>query len=77
MLRLYRSLTQSKLEYGSVVYGSIYSSYLEMLDPVYNQGLRLCLGAFRTSPMESFMLRLIGERRLTSASLLTSASYSY
>ena len=24
-----------------------------MLDPIYNQGLRLCLGAFRTSPLES------------------------
>ena len=24
-----------------------------MLDPVHNQGLRLCLGAFRTSPLES------------------------
>ena len=24
-----------------------------MLDPIHNQGLRLCLGAFRTSPVES------------------------
>ncbi|KAL5015725.1 hypothetical protein ScPMuIL_005314, partial [Solemya velum] len=24
-----------------------------MLDPIHNQGLRLCLGAFRTSPAES------------------------
>ena len=24
-----------------------------MLDPIYNQRLRLCLGAFRTSPVES------------------------
>ena len=27
--------------------------YLQMLDPVYNQGLMLCLGTFRTSPVES------------------------
>ena len=26
---------------------------LQMLDPVQNQGLRLCLGAFRTSPATS------------------------
>ena len=32
---------------------------LKMLDPVHNQGVRLCLGAFRTSPNESFMLRLM------------------
>ena len=24
-----------------------------MLDPIHNQGLRLCLGSFRTSPVES------------------------
>ena len=27
--------------------------YLQMLDPIYNQGLRLVLGAFRTSPVAS------------------------
>ena len=49
MFRLYRSLVHSKLDYGSVVYGSTYSSYLKMLDPVHNRGLRPCLSAFRTS----------------------------
>ena len=33
--------------------GSARMSYLQMLDPIHNQGLRLCLGAFRTSPVES------------------------
>ena len=28
-------------------------SYLQMLDSIHNQGLRLCLGAFRNSPVES------------------------
>ena len=27
-----------------------------MLDPIHNQGLRLCLGAFRTSPVESLYI---------------------
>ena len=49
MLRLYRSLVRSKLDYGCIVYGSACKSYLQMLDPVHNQGLKLCLGAFRTS----------------------------
>ena len=53
MLRLYRSLIRSKLDYGSIVYGSACKSHLQMLDPVHNQGLRLALGAFRTSPAES------------------------
>ena len=53
MLRLYRSLVRSKLDYGCIVYGFARKSYLQMLDPIHNQGLRLCLGAFRTSPVES------------------------
>ena len=53
MLSLYRSLIQSKLDYGSVVYGSARPSYRKMLEPIQNQSLRICLGAFRTSPAES------------------------
>ena len=39
------------------MYGSARKSYLQMqmLDPIHNQGLRLCLGAFRTSPVEILM----------------------
>ena len=51
LLKLYRSLVPSKLDYGSIIYGSARKSYLQMLDPIYNQGLRLALGAFRTSPV--------------------------
>ena len=45
LLHLYRSLIRSKLDYGSIVYGSARKSYLHMLDTVHNQGLRLALGA--------------------------------
>ena len=48
-VRLYRSLVRSKLDYGCIVYVSARKSYLQMLDPIHNQGPRLCLGAFRTS----------------------------
>ena len=53
LLHLYRSLIRSKLDYGSIVYGSARKSYLQMLDTVHNQGLHLALGAFRTSPVSS------------------------
>jgi ribonuclease HI len=53
MLRLYRALVGSKLDYGCIVYSSARKSYLQKLQPVQNQGLRLCLGAFRTSPVQS------------------------
>lgn len=53
LLRLYRSLVRSKIDYGSFIYGSARPSYLKRLHFVQNQALRLCLGAFRTSPMTS------------------------
>ena len=53
LLQLYRSLIRLKLDYGSIVYGSARKSFLRMLDTVHHQGLRLALGAFRTSPVES------------------------
>ena len=53
LLKLYRVLVRSKLDYGCIIYGSARKSYLQMLDPIHNQGLRLALGAFRTSPVAS------------------------
>ena len=53
LLRLYRSLIRSKLDYGSIVYGSAAPSHLKKLDVIAHSGLRIALGAFRTSPIES------------------------
>ena len=53
LLNLYRSVVRSKLDYGSILYGSARKSYLKCLDTIHDQGLRLALGAFRTSPVES------------------------
>ena len=53
LMRLYRSHIRSKLDYGCIVYGSARKSYIKRLDSIHNQGLRLVLGAFRTSPINS------------------------
>ena len=53
LLRLYRSFVRSRLEYGCAVFSSACKSYLKKLEPIQNQDLRICLGAFRTSPMQS------------------------
>jgi len=53
LIHLCRSLIRSKLDYGCVVYGSARGSYLRILDPIQNHALRLCLGAYRTSPSSS------------------------
>ena len=52
LLNLYRSLVRSKLDYGCIIYGSARKSYLNKLDTIHHQGLRLALGAFRTSPVQ-------------------------
>ena len=44
LLRLYRAL---------IVVLCMVLSYIKRLDTVHNQGLRLCLGEFRTSPVQS------------------------
>ena len=53
LLLIYKSHIRSVLDYGCIVYGSARKSYLQMLDPIHHQALRLCLGAFKTSPIES------------------------
>jgi ribonuclease HI len=53
MLRLYRALIRSKLDYACFVYGSASGTSLKMLDSVHNEGIRLATGAFRTSPVVS------------------------
>ena len=56
LLTLYRTLIRSKLDYGAIVYGSARKSYLKILEPVANQTLRVCLGAYRTSPVCSLQV---------------------
>ncbi|XP_023231050.1 uncharacterized protein LOC111631090 [Centruroides sculpturatus] len=53
MLRIYRAIICSKLDYGCIIYGSVQESTLRMLDPIHHQALRLCTGAFRTSLVQS------------------------
>ena len=53
LLKLYRTHVRSKLDYGSAVYGSTKDYILKELDPIHHQGLRIALGAFRTSPVKS------------------------
>ena len=53
LLRLYNALCLSKLDYGCQIYSSACKSKLKELDVVHNMGLRICSGAFRTSPIES------------------------
>ena len=53
LLRIYRALVRPKLDYSCQIYSSASKTALKMLDPIHHQGLRLSLGAFRTTPVES------------------------
>ena len=59
LLKLHRTIVRSKLDYSSAVYGSTKSYILKELDPIHHQGIRIALGAFRTSHRQykAFMLR--------------------
>ncbi|GFO15010.1 RNA-directed DNA polymerase from mobile element jockey [Plakobranchus ocellatus] len=53
LLKLYRTLVRSKLDYSSVIYDCGKKHVLKALDPIHHQGLRIALRAFRTSPIKS------------------------
>ena len=53
MFQLYKTLVLPKLMYGSPVYGSAAPCHLKKLDAVHHAAIRICTGAFRTSPVES------------------------
>ncbi|XP_076047430.1 uncharacterized protein LOC143028964 [Oratosquilla oratoria] len=53
LLRLYHALIRSRLDYACQIYSSASATSLRSLDTVHHQALRLCTGAYRTSPVES------------------------
>ena len=56
LLRLYWAICKSKLDYGSQMYSSASPNALKKLDSVHNEALRICTGAFRTSPVTSLQV---------------------
>lgn len=53
LITLYKSLIQSKIDYGSVAYASASNATLKLLNSIHNKALRIAMGAFVTSPVES------------------------
>lgn len=56
MLTLYRALIRSKIDYACIVYDSACDTSKKMLDSVHSHGVRICTGAFRTSPIASLLI---------------------
>ncbi|GBN12421.1 putative RNA-directed DNA polymerase from transposon X-element [Araneus ventricosus] len=53
LLRVYQSVILSRIDYGCMVYGSARPTVLRRMDTIHQSALRICSGAFRTSPVES------------------------
>uniref|UniRef100_A0A3B3BBF5 Reverse transcriptase domain-containing protein n=1 Tax=Oryzias melastigma TaxID=30732 RepID=A0A3B3BBF5_ORYME len=56
--RIYQALIKSVLDYGSVAYGSAAPSVLKRLDVLQAQALRVCCGAFRTTPVNALQVEM-------------------
>lgn len=54
-LTVYKSLILSKIDYGFIIYNSAKPSVTKMTDPIHNEGIRLSIDAFRTSPVNSIL----------------------
>lgn len=76
LLQIYKSTILPKLEYGNQVYYTAAPSTLKLLDPIHHQALRICLGAYRTTPIESLYVEanipsLEDRRKISSLKYLT------
>ncbi|XP_050066012.1 uncharacterized protein LOC126555090 [Aphis gossypii] len=74
LLNVYRSLVRTKLDYGSICYGNSDSKILKIVDTIHNAGLRLSIGAFKSSPIIS-LHSLTGEPPLHFRRLKLSLNY--
>lgn len=55
LISTYKALLLSIIDYGDIIYNSAKNKDLNTLDPIHNQGIRLAIGAFRTSPVDSIL----------------------
>jgi hypothetical protein len=54
-MRKYESLVLSVIDNGSIIYGAAPESILKSLDPIHNLGIRISIGAFKTSILSKRM----------------------
>ena len=55
---IYTGLIRSVIDYGCFIYGSAASSHLMKLDVVQYKALRLCYGAFKTTPVAAIQVEM-------------------
>lgn len=55
---IYTGLIRAILDYGCVVYGSAASTSLKKLEVIQSQALRICSGAFKTTPNAALLVEM-------------------
>lgn len=55
---IYCAVIRSNIDYGSVVYSSANKTLLKKIEVIQNQALRICCGAFRSSPVASLQVEM-------------------
>ena len=53
LINVYRALILTRIEYGCQAYNSATKETLQILDVIHNHAIRICLGAFKTTPLNS------------------------
>lgn len=71
---IYVGLIRSILDYGCVVYAGASGTLLKKLDRIQYQALRLCTGAFKSTPTETLLVEM-GEMPLAMRRTQLSLSY--
>lgn len=66
--RIYCALIRSVIDYGYIIYGSASESWIKKVETVQAQSIRICCGAFRSSPLSALQVEVgelpIGLRKL-------------
>lgn len=60
---IYCTLIRPSLDYGSIIYGFASETTLKKIETMQNQALRICCGAFKTSPIAAMQVE-VGEAPL-------------
>ncbi|KAI7808137.1 hypothetical protein IRJ41_016520 [Triplophysa rosa] len=55
---IYYAVIRSNIDYGCVVYSSANKTLLKKIEVIQNQALRICCGAFRSSPVASLQVEM-------------------
>ncbi|KAL4088962.1 hypothetical protein QTP88_024040 [Uroleucon formosanum] len=53
LIKIFKSTIQAKLQYGSILFNSAKNTLTKYIDSNHNTGMRMAIGAFKSSPIKS------------------------